>query len=171
MKITQPVTSLCIITFQKSFINLKRTKDITLKAYTHANVILVIFHYYMLQNKQFNRHSLYSMTSVVVLFAYSIKLNISTKKRVRKILLKKVIFLIQPTKCWTKFNFINTLKSIFWYLQNAASKPLFLQRSFKNCCTKDSIAYRQCQRIGLFQKQNHNPPTGEISAIQPGGEI
>ena len=59
-------------------------------AYTHASVILVIFHYYMLQNKQFIRHSLYSMTSVVVLFAYSIKLNISTKKRARKILLKKL---------------------------------------------------------------------------------
>ena len=31
MKMTQPVTSPCIITFQKSFINLKRTEDITLK--------------------------------------------------------------------------------------------------------------------------------------------
>ena len=51
-------------------------------AYTHANVLLVIFHYYMLQNKQSDRHSLYSMTSVVVLFAYSIKLNISTRKEV-----------------------------------------------------------------------------------------
>ena len=98
MKITQPVTSLCIITFQKSFINLKRTQDITLKypdlvlkiAFTHASVILVIFHYYMLQNKRFNRHSLYSMTSVVVLFVYSMKLNISTKNGVTKILLKKL---------------------------------------------------------------------------------
>ena len=51
-------------------------------AYTHASVVLVIFHYHMLQNKQFNRHSLYSMTSVVVLFAYPIKSNISTRKRV-----------------------------------------------------------------------------------------
>ena len=59
-------------------------------AYTYASVVLVIFNYYMLQNKQFNRRSLYSMTSVDVLFAYSIKLNISTKKRVRKILLKKL---------------------------------------------------------------------------------
>ena len=56
-------------------------------AYAHASVILVIFHYYILQNKQFNKHSLYSMTSVVVLFVYSIKLNISTKNRVTKILL------------------------------------------------------------------------------------
>ena len=31
LKITQPVTSLCIITFQKSCINLKSTQDITLK--------------------------------------------------------------------------------------------------------------------------------------------
>ena len=38
-------------------------------AYTHASVVLVIFHYYMLQNKQSNRYSLYSMTSVVVLLA------------------------------------------------------------------------------------------------------
>ena len=27
-------------------------------AYTHASVVLVIFHYYMLQNKQSNRYSL-----------------------------------------------------------------------------------------------------------------
>ena len=44
-------------------------------AYTHASIVLVIFHYYMLQNKQSNSNSLYSMTSVVVLFAYQIKLN------------------------------------------------------------------------------------------------
>ena len=31
MKITQPVTSLCIITFQKSFIDLENTQNITLK--------------------------------------------------------------------------------------------------------------------------------------------
>ena len=31
MKITQPVTSLCIITFEKSFIDLKNTQNITLK--------------------------------------------------------------------------------------------------------------------------------------------
>ena len=42
-------------------------------AYTHASVVLVIFHYYMLQDKQSNRYSLYGMTSVVVLFAYPIK--------------------------------------------------------------------------------------------------
>ena len=28
-------------------------------AYTHANVVLVIFHYYMLQNKQSIRYSCY----------------------------------------------------------------------------------------------------------------
>ena len=31
-------------------------------AYTHASAVLVIFHYYMLQNRQFDRHLLYSMT-------------------------------------------------------------------------------------------------------------
>ena len=42
-------------------------------AYTHASVVLVIFHYYMLQTKESNGYSLYGMTSVVVLFAYPIK--------------------------------------------------------------------------------------------------
>ena len=51
-------------------------------AYTHASVVLVIFYCYVLQNKQSNRYSLHSMTSVVVLFACPIKLNISTRKRV-----------------------------------------------------------------------------------------
>ena len=56
-------------------------------AYTHASVVLVTFYYYMLQNKQSNRYSLCRMTSVVVLFAYPVKLylhiqNISTRKRV-----------------------------------------------------------------------------------------
>ena len=59
-------------------------------AYTHASVVLVIFHYYILQNKQSNRYSLYSMTSVVVLFACPIKLNISTRKGVTKIPSKKL---------------------------------------------------------------------------------
>ena len=34
-------------------------------AYTHASVVLVIFRYYMLQNKQSNSHLLYSVTSAV----------------------------------------------------------------------------------------------------------
>ena len=50
-------------------------------AKTHASVVLVIFHCYIRQNKQSNRYSLYGMTSVVVLFAYPIKLNISTRNR------------------------------------------------------------------------------------------
>ena len=49
-------------------------------ACTHASVVLVIFHYYMRQNEQSNRYSLYSMTSVAVLFAYPIKLNIYLDK-------------------------------------------------------------------------------------------
>ena len=44
--------------------------------YTHASEVLVIFHYYMRQNEQSNTYSLYSMTSVVVLSAYPVKLNI-----------------------------------------------------------------------------------------------
>ena len=46
----------------------------------------------MLRNKL--RHSLYSMTSVVVLFVYRIKLNISTGKRVTKILSKMLYIVI-----------------------------------------------------------------------------
>ena len=53
-------------------------------AYIHASVVLVIFHHHMLQNKQSDRHSLYSMTSVFVLFAYLIKLNILTRNRVTR---------------------------------------------------------------------------------------
>ena len=51
-------------------------------AYTHVSVVLVVLHYYMLQNKQSNRYSLYSMTSVVVLFAYPIKFKVLTGKGV-----------------------------------------------------------------------------------------
>ena len=85
------MTLVWIITFHKSFFDLKSTQNIILKylwvfmlniAYTRASMVLVIVHYYMLQNTQSNRYSLYSMTSVVVLFAYPIKLNISTRKEV-----------------------------------------------------------------------------------------
>ena len=41
--------------------------------YSRASVVLVIFHCCTLENKQANRYSLYSMTLVVVLFAYPIK--------------------------------------------------------------------------------------------------
>ena len=64
-------------------------------AYAHASVVLVFFfHYHMLENKQSNRHSLHSMTSVVVLFAYPIKLIISTRNVVAKIPPKKNIVIL-----------------------------------------------------------------------------
>ena len=47
-------------------------------------MVLVILYYHMLQNKESNSHSLYSMTSVVALFAYLIKSNILTRKGVTK---------------------------------------------------------------------------------------
>ena len=51
-------------------------------AYTHAIVVLVIFHSYMVESEQSNSHSLYSMTSVVVLFAYrSYKVEYIDKER------------------------------------------------------------------------------------------
>ena len=50
--------------------------------YTRASVVCVIVHCYMIQNKQFNRYSLHSMMSAVVLFAYAIKLNMLTMKGV-----------------------------------------------------------------------------------------
>ena len=56
----------------------------------------------MLQNRQSHRHSLCNVMSHVVLFACSINLNISTKKRVSKILPKKLY-------C-EKMCFIGTLK-------------------------------------------------------------
>ena len=59
------------------------------RAYTDASVVSVIFHYHMLQNKQSDRYSLYSMTLVVVVFAYPIKSNISTRKGVTQIMPKK----------------------------------------------------------------------------------
>ena len=63
-------------------------------AYTHAGVVLVIFHSCMLQNKQSNRYSLYSMTSVVVLFTYLIKLNISTRKELNKFYQRSCIIIL-----------------------------------------------------------------------------
>ena len=44
----------------------------------------------MLQNKQSNNRSLYSMKSLVVSFSNQIKLNISKSKAVTKILSKKL---------------------------------------------------------------------------------
>ena len=49
-------------------------------AYTRASVVLVIFHYCVLKISNLINTPLYSVTSVVVLFA--IKLNISTRKGV-----------------------------------------------------------------------------------------
>ena len=61
MKITQPVTSLCIITVQKSLIDLKSTQNITLKylglyAKHSLHKCKCSFYYF----------ALYSITSVVV---------------------------------------------------------------------------------------------------------
>ena len=92
------MTSLCIINFHKSFIDLKSTQYLGMYVinitYTHASVVLVIFHYYVLQNKQSNRYSLYSITSVVVLFAYQIKLNILTRKELRKFYQRSCIIIL-----------------------------------------------------------------------------
>ena len=89
MKVAKPVTSLCMITFQKSFIDLKSTQNITLKylglyvkhSLHTCSVVLVTFDCYnRLQNSQSNRYSLYSMTSLVVLFAYPIKVTYLDKE-------------------------------------------------------------------------------------------
>ena len=53
------------------------------------SVVSVIFHCYMLQNKQSHGRSC-SLMSDVVIFAYPIKLNISTRSRITKILQKKL---------------------------------------------------------------------------------
>ena len=85
--ITQSVTSLCIITFQKNFLNLKSTHYITLKYpglhikyFLHigeCSFFLIIFRYYMLQKKQFNRHPCSKRQCCVI--CVSSKLNISAK--------------------------------------------------------------------------------------------
>ena len=59
-------------------------------AYTHVSVASVIFHYYMLKNKQSNSCSLCSMTSLVVSFSNQIELNILKSKAVTKILSRKL---------------------------------------------------------------------------------
>ena len=90
MKVTQAVTSLCIISFHKSFNDLNSTKNITLKylglcvkhSLRTCRCSFIYFSLLYATKKQSNGHSLYSMTSVVVLFAYPIKLNISTRKGV-----------------------------------------------------------------------------------------
>ena len=48
----------------------------------------------MLQNEQSNRHTLYSMTSVVELFAYPIKLNISTRRELHKFYQRSCIIIL-----------------------------------------------------------------------------
>ena len=60
--------------------------DVKHIAYTRASVVLAILHYFLPQNKQSNGHLLYSMTSVVALFAYLIKLNTWTRNGVTKVL-------------------------------------------------------------------------------------
>ena len=68
----------------------------------------------MLQNRQSHRHSPCSVMSHVVLFAYPIKLNVSTKNRVTKILEKKlyVIFSDRSRQYLTyRFIAIGTLGS------------------------------------------------------------
>ena len=89
MKITQPVTFVCIITFQKNFIDFKSTQNTTLIntkacmlniAHIHASV--VSFSYFsLLYATKYNQSTVlidtyysYSMTAAVVLFAYPIKL-------------------------------------------------------------------------------------------------
>ena len=77
MNITQPVTSLYLITFE-SFIHLKSAQDMILK-YQGLDVkqrtqlscvVFVIFHYYIVQNKPSNLHSLCSMVQYCKLPEY-----------------------------------------------------------------------------------------------------
>ena len=51
---------------------------------TYKSAVSVIFYYYMPQNKQAQRHSLCSVMSHVVLFAYPIKLNIWIRTQLQK---------------------------------------------------------------------------------------
>ena len=80
-------------------------------AYTHASVILVIFHYYMLQNKQFNSHIIQHDVGgcVICIFYKAEYLDKEWSSTTKEVMLFYLIFPIQRTKCCTKFRFINTL--------------------------------------------------------------
>ena len=86
------------MTFEKRLIYFEVVKllqineeaQLSVIAYAHTSAVLVISYCYTVQNKQSHRHSLCSVMSHVVLFAYSIKLNISTRSRVTKVLQKKL---------------------------------------------------------------------------------
>ena len=102
-----------------------------------ASVILVILHYYLFRNKECQSHSL-CMTSVVVLFAFPIKLSISKTKGVTKILPKKSYsyFNWLPNSvinCWTKFRLISTLiKLSFFSLLLGTDRQTHQLKHFKN---------------------------------------
>ena len=88
MQIIQCVTSHCIMNFEKNFIYLMVVKPFNIN---ESGIVVnhnlctykCSFSYFLLlYNKQSYIHSLYNAMSQVVLFAYPIKLNISTKNRV-----------------------------------------------------------------------------------------
>ena len=58
------------------------------------SVVLVVFRYHMRQNKQSNRYSLYNMTSVVVLFAYPIKLKSRQGRELQKFYQRSYIIIL-----------------------------------------------------------------------------
>ena len=107
------------------------------------------FHYHMLQNKQSNSHSLYSMTSVVVTCVICISCKVdylhkerSYKNSTREAMLFYLIFPIQPTKCWTEFRFINTYTGNNHLLR----------------CSEDMISkfYMFCRRYRRLKKKTEN---------------
>ena len=63
-------------------------------AYTHASVVLVIF-YYMPQNNQSNRYSLYTVTSDVGVICISNKVEYIDKEE---------SYIILPKKLYNNFN-------------------------------------------------------------------
>ena len=72
----------------------------------------------MLQNKQSNSHSLYSMTPVVVLFAYPIKLNILTRNGVKKFRQRRYIVILshlpnKTNKMLDKISFHKHFKAMY----------------------------------------------------------
>ena len=95
-------------------------------ACTHGSVVLVIFHYYLLQNKESNSYSFFSMTSVVVLFAHQIKLNILARKRVASILPKKLYMIILT-------HLPNAIKKM---LDNISFHKHFKDKGTKSLCAK-----------------------------------
>ena len=104
-------------------------------AYTHASVVLVIFHYHMLQNKQSDRHSYihiqYDVGGCVLCISNKVEyLNKEEKYKnsTKEVTLQfKLIFSMQSTKCWAKFGFIISIFSSIQEIHCTIKEDIFFE--------------------------------------------